>query len=128
MWLLPVRLLLKKVTIFSGSKNISADLLLSINEFVRSLDSRVEDRLGCPHFDLQQAQVDPEDSRASQLLRALDLVSDILLQARHADFHQSFRKDAGRQELSQDGLDLLGCYERVGILHKTLTTFHVAFL
>lgn len=109
-------------------KNTTADLLLGINEFVGSLHCRVKDGQWCPHFDLQQAHVDPEHPRPGQLLRALDFVLNILFYACNADFYQFFWKDVGGHKFFQDGLDLLGCYQRVRILHKTLTTFHVAFL
>lgn len=70
----------------------TTDLLLSIVQFVGSLYSWVKDGLRCPHFDLQQAHVDPEHSRASQWIGALDFALDILLQAGKAGFHQAIRE------------------------------------
>lgn len=105
-----------------------ADLLLSVVEFVGSLHSRVKDGLWCPHFDLQQAHVDPEHSRMGQLVGALDFALYVLLQAGDTGLYQAIREQIGRKEVSEDSLDLLGSYQRVRVLHQALTALHVALL
>lgn len=108
--------------------NKVADLLLSIVEFVGPLHSWVKNGLWCPQFDLQQAHVDPENSGPGQCAGALDLALDILLQAGDAGLHQAVREQIRGQEFSEDCLDLLSSYQRVGILHKAFTAFQVALL
>lgn len=104
------------------------DLLLSVVEFVGPLHSWVKDGLWCPHFNLQQAHVDPEHSRAGHRIGALDFALDVLLQAGDAGLYQAAREQIGRQEVSEDGLYLLGSYQRVRVLYQALTALHVALL
>lgn len=110
------------------TKKTVANLLLGITEFVGSLHSWIEDGLWHPHFDLQQAHVDPEHSRAGQLVGVLYFALDILLHAGDTGLYYAIGEQVWRQEVPEDGLDLLSSYQRVGILHQVLAALHITFL
>lgn len=106
-----------------------SDLLLGVVEFVGPLHCWVKDGLWSPHLDLHQAHVDPEHSGLDQLVgAAMHPTLYELLEAGDARLQQAVGQQAGRQEVPEDSLDLLGSDDRVGVLHQALAALHVALL